>query len=85
MALTDDDTKSGEGNNSSIEMAHVRRDKKAKDVANKRKAKEEHIDRSDIERNAEGSEESSSANPELWNIDNCEVDMLVKYKMGGQM
>jgi hypothetical protein len=43
------------------------------------------IDRSEIERNAEGSEEPSSADPELWNIDNCEVDMLVKYKMGGQM
>ena len=43
------------------------------------------IDRSEIERNKNGSEEPSSADPELWNIDNCEVDILVKYKMGGQM
>ncbi|GMH74124.1 hypothetical protein TrRE_jg1034 [Triparma retinervis] len=43
------------------------------------------IDRSEIERNANGSEEPSSADPELWNIDNTEVDILVKYKMGGQM
>ena len=43
------------------------------------------VDRSEIERNANGSEEPSSADPELWNIDNCEVDILVKYKMGGQM
>lgn len=45
----------------------------------------ETIDRSEIERNANGSEEPSSAAPELWNIDNTEVDILVKYKMGGQM
>ena len=31
------------------------------------------VDRSDIERNANGSEEPSSADPELWNIDNTEV------------
>lgn len=43
------------------------------------------MDRSEIERNKNGSEEPSSADPELWNVDNCEVDMLVKYKMGGQM
>ena len=43
------------------------------------------IDRSRIERNINGSEEPSSARPELWNIDNTEVDMLVKYKTGGQM
>lgn len=43
------------------------------------------IDRSEIERNKNGTEEPSSADPELWNIDNCEVDILVKYKMGGQM
>ncbi len=43
------------------------------------------IDRSGIERNAFGSEEPSSGDPELWNIDNCEVDILVKYKVGGQM
>jgi hypothetical protein len=43
------------------------------------------INRSEIERNANGSEELSSADPELWNIDNCEVDILVKYKMGGQV
>lgn len=43
------------------------------------------IDRSEIERNKNGCEEPSSVDPELWNIDNCEVDILVKYKMGGQM
>merc|ERR1712032_326388 len=43
------------------------------------------VDRSCITRNVSGSEEPSSADPELWNIDNCEVDILVKYKMGGQM
>eukprot|EP00501_MAST-03F_sp_TOSAG23-6_P001937 GSMAST32.ASY1.ANO1.2018.1 assembled CDS len=43
------------------------------------------IDRSEIERNANGSEEPSSVDPELWNVDNTEVDILVKYKMGGQM
>jgi len=43
------------------------------------------IDRSEINRNINGSEEPSSADPELWNVDNCEVDILVKYKMGGQM
>ena len=43
------------------------------------------VDRSQIERNAYGTEEPSSAEPELWNIDNCEVDILVKYKMGGQL
>ena len=46
---------------------------------------DDNIDRSEIERNKNGSEEPSSADPELWNIDNCEVDILVKYKMGGQM
>jgi hypothetical protein len=39
------------------------------------------IDRSEIERNANGCEEPSSADPELWNVDNCEVDILVKYKV----
>ena len=43
------------------------------------------VDRSGIERNKNGEEEPSSADPELWNVDNCEVDILVKYKMGGQM
>jgi hypothetical protein len=43
------------------------------------------VDRSEIERNKNGEEEPSSADPELWNVDNCEVDILVKYKMGGQM
>ena len=43
------------------------------------------VDRAEIERNMGGSEEPSSSDPELWNVDNCEVDMLVKYKMGGQM
>ena len=43
------------------------------------------VDRAGIERNANGSEEPSSSAPELWNVDDCEVDILVKYKMGGQM
>ena len=43
------------------------------------------IDRSSIGKNANGSVEPSSADPELWNIDGCEVDMLVKYKMGGNL
>ena len=43
------------------------------------------IDRSGIERNANGSEEPSSADPELWNVDGTEVDYLVKYKMGMQL
>jgi hypothetical protein len=43
------------------------------------------IDRSGIEKNASGCDEPSSADPELWNIDGCEVDMLVKYKMGGNL
>ena len=43
------------------------------------------VDRSDITRNANGSEEPSSADPELYNVDGTEVDYLVKYKMGGQM
>ena len=43
------------------------------------------VDRSGIERNANGSEEPSSADPELWNVDGTEVDYLVKYKVGGQM
>jgi hypothetical protein len=48
-------------------------------------ASEDEVDRSEIERNKNGCEEPSSSDPELWNIDNCEVDILVKYKMGGQM
>ena len=43
------------------------------------------VDRSAIEKNSNGSDEPSSENPELWNIDGCEVDMLVKYKMGGNL
>lgn len=43
------------------------------------------VDRSGIERNANGCEEPSSADPELWNVDGCEIDYLVKYKIGGQM
>lgn len=43
------------------------------------------VDRSGITRNSNGSEEPSSADPELWNVDGAEVDYLVKYKMGGQM
>jgi hypothetical protein len=58
---------------------------KATQETDKEHTETEEIDRSGIERNAYGSEEPSSADPELWNIDNCEVDMLVKYNMGGQM
>lgn len=43
------------------------------------------VNREGIERNLNGSEEPSSADPELWNIDGTEVDYLVKYKLGGQM
>jgi len=46
---------------------------------------EEHINRSEIERNAEGSEEPHSDDPELWNIDGTELDLRAKYKVGGQM
>ena len=38
-----------------------------------------------IERNAGGSEEPHSGDPELWNIDGTEMDMNAKYKVGGQM
>ena len=38
-----------------------------------------------IVRNARGSEEPHSAVPELWNIDGTELDMLAKYKLGGQL
>ena len=43
------------------------------------------IDRSEIIRNANGSEEPHSDDPELWNIDGTEMDLNQKYKMGGQM
>ena len=46
---------------------------------------EEGVDRTAIERNAKGSEEPNSSDPELWNIDGTEVDYLAKYKTGGQM
>ena len=39
----------------------------------------------EIERNAGGSEEPHSDDPELWNIDGTEMDMNAKYKVGGQM
>ena len=38
-----------------------------------------------IERNAGGSEEPHSADPELWNIGGTEVDLNAKYKVGKQM
>ena len=46
---------------------------------------EDGVDRTAIERNAKGSEEPNSPDPELWNIDGTEVDFLAKYKTGGQM
>ena len=46
---------------------------------------QEHIDRSEIERNAEGCEEPHSEEPELWNIDGTECDISAKYRVGGQM
>ena len=45
---------------------------------------EEGVDRTNVTRNAKGSEEPNSADPELWNIDGTEVDYLAKYKVGGQ-
>ena len=38
-----------------------------------------------IERNAGGSEEPHSADPEIWNIGGTEVDLNAKYKVGKQM
>jgi hypothetical protein len=38
-----------------------------------------------IERNAGGSEEAHSADPELWNIGGTEMDLNAKYKVGKQM
>ena len=45
------------------------------------------IDRTGIERNANGEEEPHSADPELWNFDGTEVDLSDghKYKMGKQL
>ncbi|GMI14167.1 hypothetical protein TrVE_jg2716 [Triparma verrucosa] len=43
------------------------------------------IDRSEIERNSNGSEEPHSLKPELWNIDGTEMDLNAKYKIGGQL
>eukprot|EP01049_Picozoa_sp_SAG25_P008155 SAG25_NODE_715_length_5772_cov_3.218579_4_plen_386_part_00 len=43
------------------------------------------VDRSAIVRNRLGEEEPHSDSPELWNIDGTEVDILAKYKVGGQM
>eukprot|EP00746_Dinoflagellata_sp_MGD_P028137 gnl/MRDRNA2_/MRDRNA2_166539_c0_seq1.p1 gnl/MRDRNA2_/MRDRNA2_166539_c0~~gnl/MRDRNA2_/MRDRNA2_166539_c0_seq1.p1 ORF type:complete len:119 (-),score=27.32 gnl/MRDRNA2_/MRDRNA2_166539_c0_seq1:404-760(-) len=43
------------------------------------------VDRSEIERNANGSEEPNSEDPELWNIDGTEMDLNAKYKVGGQL
>jgi hypothetical protein len=39
---------------------------------------DEEVDRSGIERNANGSEEPHSADPELWNFDGTEVDLVRK-------
>ena len=43
------------------------------------------VDRDGIERNAFGEEEPHGYDPELWNIDGTEIDLLAKYKTGGQM
>jgi WD40 repeat protein len=43
------------------------------------------VDRSAIERNKFGEEEPHTDEPELWNIDGTEMDLLAKYKVGGQM
>lgn len=43
----------------------------------------ETIDRSGIERNANGSEEPHSADPELWNFDGTEVDLAEGHKYDG--
>jgi WD40 repeat protein len=43
------------------------------------------VDRSNIKRNAHGSEEPHSDDPELWNIDGTEVDYFAIYKSGGQL
>ena len=39
------------------------------------------VDRSGIERNANGTEEPHTDDPELWNIDGTEMDVLAKYKV----
>jgi len=46
---------------------------------------EDCVDRRGINRNVNGFEEPHGPNPELWNIDGCEVDLTAKYKLGGQM
>jgi hypothetical protein len=43
------------------------------------------VDRTQIIRNVNGSEEPHSAEPELWNIDGAELDLNQRYKLGGQM
>ena len=47
----------------------------------------EYIDRSEIERNAEGSEEPHSSNPSLWRIGEAEVDLTPghPYEFGQQL
>ena len=47
----------------------------------------EHIDRSQIRRNAHGSEEAHSANPSLWRIGEAEVDLAEghTYERGRQL
>jgi WD40 repeat protein len=47
--------------------------------------KDDGVDRSNITRNAHGSEEPHSDDPELWNIDGTEVDYWAKYKSGSQL
>ena len=41
-------------------------------------SEEEVIDRAGIERNFAGSEEPHSSQPEIWNIDGAEMDLLAK-------
>jgi hypothetical protein len=40
------------------------------------------IDRSNILHNKHGSDEPNSSNPELWNIENTEIDRFAKYETG---
>lgn len=53
-----------------------------------RRVMEEFIDRSEIERNANGSEEPHSAEPELWDFEGTELDLSqghAGYKFGKQL
>jgi hypothetical protein len=57
------------------------------DVAKLVKAAQEHVDRSQIERNAEGEEEPHSEDPQLWRIGEAEVDLTPghPYVFGQQL